>query len=78
MNYKVIIKIKFRSVDDAEVLYKSLYPDFKYSDIKGVRVHIELSDHEITAEFSSKDFSRLRGAINSFFRLVKTISILIT
>lgn len=61
----------FDSEKEADIIYKSLIPEFK-NKIPKTKVEFSLSNKKLFLIINSRDTSSLRAAVNSYLRWINT------
>lgn len=61
----------FIELDDPSTILEAMKPDLE--DSKGLKVSAKIEGKGLRIEFDAKSVSLLRGAVNSYLRLLKSV-----
>ena len=70
MKAQAVIRLSFPSEKQLKVVLQALKPETETSSTSRSNVHLKTEDQSLILEFSAKDTSALRAAMNSYLRLI--------
>lgn len=74
MKAQAVIRLKFASEKDLDIVSKALLPETVKSTTSRSNVKIGSASGVLTLEFEAKDTSTLRAAINSYLHWILLVS----
>ena len=70
MNAKAVVRLKFSSDKQLQVVLNSLKPETETSTTSRSKVYMTTDDETLILDFRANDTSALRAAMNSYLRLI--------
>ena len=70
MKAKAVVRLKFSSEKQLNVVLQALKPETEISSTHRSKVHVKTEDQSLVLDFRATDTSALRAAMNSYLRLI--------
>lgn len=70
MKAQAIVRLKFSSEKQLNVVLQALKPETETSSTHRSNVHVTTEDQSLVLDFMATDTSALRAAMNSYLRLI--------